>query len=131
MSPDGEMAIPQAPFIAELGMALTGLGDGWAETRLAAEPRHLQQDGFIHAGVLGTIADHTAGAAASTLAGPGVKVLTVEYKLNLLRPAKGEIVRCRADVLKAGRTLTVAESEVYVDQKMVAKATVTLAVVGE
>lgn len=125
--------IVEAPFIDDIGIEFTQFGGGRAESRLAIEPRHLQQNGFVHAGVLGTMADHTAGGAAFTLVDPGMAVLTVEYKLNLLRPARGDHLRCAAAVLKPGRTITVAESEIYArsetEERMVAKATVTLAVV--
>ena len=63
----------------------------------------------------------------------GNQVLTVEFKINLLRPAQGDRLRCRAKVLRAGRTIIVSESEVFAvkdgSEKMTAKATVTLAVV--
>ena len=52
-----------APFIAELGMELISAGDGSCVTRLGLMPRHLQQDGFVHAGVQATMADHTAGCS--------------------------------------------------------------------
>ena len=120
-------------FVTGLGIRLADLGSGWCESELAVEERHLQQDGFVHAGVQATIADHTAGGAAGTLAKPGEMVLTVEFKINLLRPAVGERLRCRATVLKPGRTIVVAESEVFASrdgaEKLTAKATVTLALV--
>jgi uncharacterized protein (TIGR00369 family) len=83
--------------------------------------------------VQATIADHTAGGAAGTLAAEGDLVLSVEFKINFLRPALGERLRCRSTVLRHGKTLTVAESEVYAqrdrNEKLVAKAMVTLALV--
>ena len=123
----------RAAFVADLGIVLTAVGPGWCETEVAIQPRHLQQNGFVHAGVLATLGDHTAGAAAGSLVGVGEGVLTVEFKINLLRPALGELVRCRAQVLRAGRTLSVVEAEMFAvasgDPKLVAKSTVTLAVV--
>ncbi len=122
----------QAPFIADLGLELKDAGSGWCETDLQIQPKHLQQDGFVHAGVLATMADHTAGAAAGTLALDGDSVLTIEFKINLLRPAKGECLHCRGEVLKAGKNITVAESQVHCvcrdESTLVAKATVTLAI---
>jgi len=102
-----------APFIAELGIELACAGDGQCETTLEIRPQHLQQDGFVHAGVQSTIADHTAGAAAGTLIGPGEIVLTAEFKINLLRPARGDRLICRATVIKPGGTLMVVESAVF------------------
>lgn len=123
----------RAPFIGDLGVTLSDMGPGWCESVLAVAPRHLQQDGYIHAGVQATLADHTAGGAAGTMAGPGDLVLTIEFKINLLRPALGDRLRCRATVLRPGKTITVAESEVFAskdgDEKLVAKAMVTLALV--
>lgn len=123
----------RAAFIAHLGVALVSYGEGTCETRLAVRPEHRQQDGFIHAGVQATMADHTAGGAAATLTGPDQTVLSVEFKINLLRPARGDVLVCRARVLRGGRTLSVVESEVLTPdaggEKLVAKATVTLAVV--
>ena len=120
-----------APFITDLGLVLSDLGPGWCESVLVVAPKHLQQDGYVHAGVQATVADHTAGGAAGTLVRSNERVLTAEFKINLLRPALGDRLRCRATVLKYGRTLIVAESEVYAvrdgKEKLVAKATVTLA----
>ena len=71
-----------------------------------------QQHGHLHAAVVTAIADSACGYAASTLMPPGSEVLSVEYKVNLLRPASGSRFLARARVLKAGRTLTVAAADV-------------------
>jgi len=122
-----------APFVAQLGIELSDLGPGWCEARLELEPWHLQQTSVAHAGVVATLADHCAGAAASTQLAPGEYVVTVEYKINLLRGARGERLHCRADVLKRGQTLTVVESVVYAEtrskRELVAKLNATMAVV--
>lgn len=124
----------RAAFIKDVGVSVSGIGVGWCETTLAVMPKHLQQNDYVHAGVLATMADHTAGGAAASVIKEAQIVLSVEFKINLLRPAIGEFLRCKANLLKAGRTLVVAESEVFaragVQEKLVAKATVTLAVVN-
>lgn len=123
----------RAAFIEEVGIKVSNIGAGWCETTLEILPKHLQQDDFVHAGVLATMADHTAGGAAGSVVKEDEVVLSVEFKINLLRPATGNALRCRAELLRAGRTLIVAESEVFArtdnQEKLVAKATVTLAVV--
>jgi uncharacterized protein (TIGR00369 family) len=123
-----------APFVASLGIRLVTIGSGICETELDVEPRHLQQNGFVHAGVQATMADHTAGGAAATLIEPGHMVLTVEFKINLLRAAKGERLTCQSKVLKPGSQLIVVESEVLCDNegtsKLVSKTTASIAVVG-
>jgi len=124
-----------APFLDNLGLELADLGPGWCESVLEVGTKHLQQDRYIHAGVQATLADHTAGGAAGTLVKENETVLTVEFKINLLRPAQGDRMRCRAAVLRAGKTIIVAESEVFAvkdgAEKLAAKATVTLAVVQQ
>jgi uncharacterized protein (TIGR00369 family) len=108
-----ERLFHDAAFVSDVGIRLLDCGPGWCETSLAVAPRHLQQTGVIHAGVQTTIADHTAGGAASTLLRDGEFVLTAEFKLNLLRAGQGESLWCRAQVLKPGRSLSFVESEVY------------------
>jgi uncharacterized protein (TIGR00369 family) len=124
-----------ANFIQDLGIKVTTLEPGICETELVIQPKHLQQDGFVHAGVQATLADHTSGSAAGSLMAADEVVLTIEFKINLLRPCIGQKLRCRAQVLRAGRTVTVSESEVFaVDngkEKLCAKATVTLALVKQ
>lgn len=124
-----------APFIAELGMTLESLGKGECTTGLVVEPRHLQQDGFVHAGVQATMADHTAGAAVASLVAEGQYVLTVEFKINLLRAAKAERLSCVSRVIKPGRSFSVAESEVFAlgagDPRLVSKLTATIAVLDK
>jgi uncharacterized protein (TIGR00369 family) len=102
-----------ARFISDLGIEVESVGDGECVTTLEIEDRHLQQDGYVHAGVHATIADHTAGVAAATMLRERHMVLSVEFKINLLRAAKGEQLVCRAEVLKPGRRFSVVESEVF------------------
>jgi len=120
-----------ARFISDLGIDLESVGDGECVTTLELNDRHLQQDGFVHAGVHATIADHTAGVAAATLLRDRQMVLTVEFKINLLRMAKGERLICRAEVLKPGRRFSVVESEVFCvddgEEQMVSKMIATMA----
>ena len=122
-----------ASFITELGLKPVSVEAGYVVTELTVAQKHLQQNGFVHAGVLATIADHTAGGAASTLIFADKFVLTAEFKINLLRPAKGDKIRCESFVLKNGKTLIVADSYVYTltgsRQRLVARSTVTLSVV--
>lgn len=121
-----------ANFVRDLGMELARIDNGSCEITLVPVARHQQQHGLIHAGVLATMADHAAGCAARSVVGLDEDVLTVEFKINLLRPALADRLRCRAQVLRAGKTLVVVESEVFAEkdseEKLVSKATVTLAV---
>ena len=119
-----------APFIRELGIELTSHGEGWCETRIRMAPRLEQQHGLVHAGVLMTLADHTCGGAAATVALEGLDVITVENKVSFLRPASGPVLFCRADVLRAGKRLVFVEARVVTEQgnddAIVAKASSTL-----
>ena len=122
-----------APFVKNLGIRLVNMDSGICETELEVEPRHLQQNGLVHAGVQATMADHTAGAAAATLLDPDQVVLTVEFKINLLRTAKGHRLMCRSEVLKPGARIIVVESQVFCESeetsKLVSKTTASIAVV--
>jgi uncharacterized protein (TIGR00369 family) len=123
-----------APFIAHLGIELENLGPECCEASLAVQSWHLQQTNVVHAGVIATLADHCAGAAASTNLQAGEFVVTAEYKINLLRGARGDKLRCRAEVLKPGRRLVVVEAQVWSEtagrSELVAKLNATMAVVA-
>jgi len=101
------------PFMSYIGARLTALAPGFCE--VTADYRHelTQQHGFVHGGVLASIADSAAGYAAFSLMPAEASILTVEYKLNLLRPGHGEAMIARGRVLKPGRTLTVVQADVY------------------
>lgn len=117
-------------FPAYCGFQVTEVTFGKFSTALEVKAQHSQQDGFVHAGVMATMADHTAGYAAYTTVTRQERILTIEFKINYLRPALGSTVLCRAQVIKGGKTIIVAESEVFAvkDEKesLAAKATVTL-----
>ena len=120
------------PMAAFLGMALDDLGPGWVQARLALRPEFRQQDAVAHGGLLATLADQAAAFAALTLAAPGERILTVEFSIHFLRPADAPTLLCRGQVLKPGRTLTVSEAEITAegDDRLLAKATATVALVG-
>lgn len=103
---------------------------GYFQSRVQIQEHHRQQDGFIHAGVMATMADHTAGYAAFTTVAEEFQILTIEFKINFLRPAYGNALVCRSSVIREGHQLIISESEVF-DQRvgeeaLVAKALVTL-----
>ena len=75
-----------------------------------------QQHGFFHGGVIGTIADNAGGYASFTLMAAKDSVLTVEYKLNIMAPADGEMLISRGQVLRPGRRVTVARADIFVLQ---------------
>jgi uncharacterized protein (TIGR00369 family) len=102
-------------LMTSLGASLVHVAPGMVEIALPASPSVSQQHGFVHAGALAAIADTAAGYAALSLMPPGVGVLTTEFKINLVAPAKGNGVKARGRVVKAGRTLTLAQTEVVAE----------------
>jgi uncharacterized protein (TIGR00369 family) len=101
-------------LMATLGAELAAVEPGYCEIRLGFRDGLSQQHGFFHAGAIGAIADSAGGYAAYTLMGAGDSVLSVEYKLNLLAPGRGELLVARGRVVRPGRTLTVCQVEVAV-----------------
>jgi uncharacterized protein (TIGR00369 family) len=125
----------QSPFMVDLGVAPIAAEPGRVSTQLALTARHLQHTGRVHAGVMAAMADHSMGAAAQTLARAGHWVLTAELKTSLLRAGLGELLVCEAQVIKAGRTLSFTEAEVFAiikgQRSLVMKASATMAVVPD
>jgi len=122
-------------FVAYCGLSAMDISAGRLSARVDIDDRHRQQDGFIHAGVMATLADHTAGYAAFTMIPEGRRILTIEFKINFLRPAFGPALICRSRVLKPGRKVLICESEIF-DQRadgdvLAAKAMATMASVHE
>lgn len=116
--------------MATLGATLEHVAEGAVHISLASHSSISQQHGFIHAGAVSAIADTAAGYAALTLIPAGFGVLTTEFKINLLAPASGDRLIARARIIKSGRTLTVAQTEVFAvtdgQEKLVALLTATL-----
>jgi uncharacterized protein (TIGR00369 family) len=96
-----------------IGATLETVAPGRADIGLTFRADLTQQHGYLHAGVVATIADSACGYAAYTLMPADASVLTVEYKINLLSPARGDRFIARATVLRPGRTLTVAQADVF------------------
>ena len=120
-----------SPFMVDLGVEPTAVQDGQVSAVLTIVPRFMQHTGQVHAGVMATLADHSMGAAAQTLAAPGQLAITAELKTSLLRPGRGERLVCEARVLKAGRNLSFTEAEVYAEshgqRTLVMKSSATMA----
>lgn len=96
-----------------IGAELTRVEPGIIEIALPYRADLTQQHGYLHAGIVTTIADSACGYAAYTLMPPNSQVLSVEFKVNLLRPARGEKFLASADVVKSGKTLTVVRADVF------------------
>jgi uncharacterized protein (TIGR00369 family) len=95
-----------------IGATLTRVSAGDVEIELPFRQDLTQQHGFLHAGIVTTIADSACGYAALSLMPPEASVLTVEYKVNLLSPARGMLMIARGRVLRPGRSLTVCSADV-------------------
>jgi uncharacterized protein (TIGR00369 family) len=112
--------------MALIGASLKRVAPGEVEITLPYRDDLTQQKGFIHGGILGMIADTACGYAAFSLMPAGGSLVTVEYKMNILTPARASLV-AQGKVIRPGRTLTVARAEVYAeDGKHVATMQQTL-----
>jgi len=96
-----------------LGVEIVRLDPGEIELAMPYDRAYTQQHGFMHAGIITAALDSACGYAAFSLMPSDAAVLTVEFKTNLLAPAKGERFSFRAQVIKPGRTLTVCEARAF------------------
>ena len=96
-----------------IGARLAGVTPGRCTIELPVRDDLTQQHRFVHGGIVAMIADSAGGYAAFSLMPADASVLTVEYKINLLAPASGDMLVARGEVLKPGRTLSVARADVY------------------
>ena len=121
-------------IMTTLGAEVAAVRPSEVEIVLPFSDRILQQHGFIHAGAVATIADSACGYAALTVMPSDAAVLTTEFKINLLSPAKGDRLRAVGRVVRSGRTLVVTLGEVFAESagvsKQVAMITATMMVVS-
>ena len=115
--------------MATLGVTIAHIGPGEVHLAMPYDERFCQQNGFLHAGAIASLADSASGYAAYTLAPPDTDVLAVEFQIHLLEPAKGAGFLAHARVLRSGRTLSVCQTEVVSsdpDSRLVAMMTSTI-----
>jgi uncharacterized protein (TIGR00369 family) len=108
-----EQSFAKQKIMGLIGAELTRVEPGVVEITLPYRADLAQQHGYLHAGVVTTIADSACGYAAYSLMPENSEVLSVEFKVNLLRPAKGEVFLAVAEVIKSGRTLSVVRADVF------------------
>jgi len=122
-------------FIKYCGLEALRIKKGFFESQVLIGKNHRTQDDFIHAGLIATMADHTAGYAAFTIVSEDFRILTIEFKINFFKPAYGNALKCRSRVMSKGKHIIVAESKVYDvrdrSEKLVAKGIISLMAVPE
>jgi uncharacterized protein (TIGR00369 family) len=118
------------PAMRTLGVSIARLEPGEVDLAMDYSADFTQQNGFVHAGIITAGLDNACGIAAFTLMPAGADILTVEFKTNLLAPAKGQRFFFRAGVIKPGRTLTFCEGRAFADEDgretMIATMTATM-----
>jgi uncharacterized protein (TIGR00369 family) len=128
------MSFGQQGLNATIGARLGRVTAGYVEIELPFSVAVTQQHEFFHGSVMGAIGDSACGYAAMTLTAANTEVLTVEYKINFLSPARGELLVARGRVTKPGRTLTVCTADVFAistgQEKLVATMLATIMAVG-
>ncbi|WP_157019481.1 PaaI family thioesterase [Mesorhizobium xinjiangense] len=114
-----------------VGAELTRVAPGMVEIEMPHSDGFTQQHGFLHAGVISMVLDSACGYAAYSLMPRDAAVLTIEFKVNLLAPGKGERFLFRGSVTKPGRTIIVADGQAYAfdetgEAKLIATMTGTM-----
>lgn len=107
----------QQEMLTSLGAQIGLLRAGEVHLTAPYDARFTQQDGFLHAGTVTTLMDSACGYAAYSLMPAASRVLSVEFKVNLLAPARGVRFRAEGRVIKAGQTLTVCEGKLFSIEK--------------
>ena len=100
-------------FMNFLGAEITVIEEGFVQIELPYNENLLQQHGFYHGGVVATLADNAGGFAGNTMMSEDEQPLSIEFKVNLLNPAKGEKLIAKARVIKNGRRIKVCEVNIY------------------
>ena len=120
-------------FTRFVGLQIAHLERGLCQSVLPSRAELLNQSGVIHGGLYAVVADHTAGVAASTVVPEGMRVVTAEYKLNILRPGDCDKLLTEGRVIKEGRRLVIGEAQVQGEKNgkliLLAKALFTFAVI--
>lgn len=140
-APDGDFetrvraSFARQKIMETIGAELTMVTPGIVEIEMPFAPSMTQQHGFLHAGIISTALDSACGYAAYSLMPADAAVLTIEFKVNLLSPGKGERFLFRGTVTKPGRTIIVADGQAYAfdgdgNAKLAATMTATLMVVS-
>jgi len=114
---DIKQSFAKQTIMSLIGAELTRVEPGVIEITLPYRADLAQQHGYLHAGIVTTIADSACGYAAYSLMPPNSEVLSVEFKVNLLRPAKGETFSAVAEVVKSGKTLTVVRADGFASDR--------------
>lgn len=122
-------------IMTTIGAELTRVNAGEVEIEMGYSPELTQQHGFLHAGIISTALDSACGYAAYSVMPENAAVLTIEFKVNLLSPGKGERFLFRGSVTKPGRTIIVADGQAYAydgegNARLVATMTATIMVVS-
>ncbi len=124
----------QRGFVKFCGIRATKIEKGIFESSVQIGDQHKTQDNFVHAGLIATISDHTAGYAAYTLVPEDTRILSIEFKINFLKPACGSALQCKSEIISSGRQVIVAQSTVFdireSGEKLVSKSTITLMAVS-
>jgi len=122
-------------FMATIGAEVAEVSAGKVTLRMKVRDDLLQQHGFVHAGAIASLADSACGYAALSLMPADAAVLSVEFKCNMLSPAKGDAIIARADVIRAGKTVMVCRADVFSvngkEEKLVAAMQGTMMVVRD
>ena len=121
------------PMMTTIGASVLSVKSGEVEIEMPFDPKLTQQHGFLHAGMISAALDSACGYAAYTLMPAESAILTIEFKVNLLAPGKGERFLFRGEVTKPGRTIIVSDGRAYAfsdgEAKLMATMTGTMMVV--
>jgi uncharacterized protein (TIGR00369 family) len=116
--------------MATLGISVVRVEPGTLELQMPYDVKFSQQNGFLHAGAISAALDTACGLASYTLMPAQADILTVEFKINLLAPAKGQTFRFVGNVVKPGRTLIIAEGRAFASdgdrEKLIATMSATM-----
>ncbi|MBO1924710.1 PaaI family thioesterase [Thiomicrorhabdus sp. 6S3-12] len=119
------------PFLEHIGAELTAFESGSAEVELHVKPYHLQHMGFVHGGVISTLMDNTGWYAAVSNLDEGFTAVTMEIKVNYLKPASGKHLVASATVKRKGQKVSFVTIELLDGEQLVAYATGTYAILPE
>jgi uncharacterized protein (TIGR00369 family) len=129
----GKQALASQPFSVLIGAELTGYSSGWAELTIPITPQLKNQHGFVHGGVISYAADNALTFVGGSVLGPAV--LTSEYKINYLRPAKGTALIARATVVYSSKAQAVCHCDVFIvdegKERLCAVSQGTIARIGQ